>query len=115
MYPKYIEKLPSGFFAHPSKIGWTFCPEVNLNPNGSGLPWAPAPRGAARTRTRAPAQMSHRKCFAIATLYSFGVLRRMCAGNSRPAGRAIPAAGLGEEAALLLLLLLSGRDLGLLR
>src|SRR5216684_2095886 len=63
-----MANVPSGFFAHPSKIGCTLCPVLNLNPNGSGFPWAPTPPGAANASMRAADHISQRKRFDMTIL-----------------------------------------------
>src|ERR1700757_2457674 len=54
-----MAKLPSGFRHHPSKMGWTLCPELNFKLNGSI--WALDRWGAPSKRTRVAADASRRE------------------------------------------------------
>src|SRR6266849_4522419 len=79
-----MAKLPSGFFDHPSKMGWRLCPELNLKLNGSI--WALEPWGAPSKRTRVAADPSQREETDM-TAEPFrwdGLLREMCADRSFP-------------------------------
>src|ERR1700682_173710 len=74
-----MAKLPSGFLDHPSKMGWTLCPELNLKLNGST--WAFESWVAPSRRTRVAADPSQRDETDMAKepFRWDGLLREMCA------------------------------------
>src|SRR6516162_3845082 len=92
-----MDTLPSGSYAHPSKMGCRLCPELNLKPYGSGFPCAPARCGVASTSERAAAASPHRHQYEIRTfMAAYGCCRSVvvlgCCAVLRAASSALYSA-----------------------